>query len=97
MSERFLRKGHNATRLGLPDWDLSTEAAARAVVHCAQQALEAGEHILLWAALLCMPWSSWQYVSASVSPQSAAKIEKARRESIQMLTLFLWACAPSCA
>ena len=47
MSEWFLRKGHNATRLGLPDWGLSTEAAARAVVRCTRQALEAGEHTLL--------------------------------------------------
>eukprot|EP00972_Heterocapsa_arctica_P082352 12135365-Heterocapsa_arctica.AAC.1 len=36
-SEWFARKGHGATRLGLLEWDLSTEAAARRVVSRAEE------------------------------------------------------------
>ena len=32
LSEWFLRRGHAATRLGLPEWDLRTRVAADAVV-----------------------------------------------------------------
>ena len=47
LSEWFLRKGHVATRLGFPEWELRTRAAADAVVPKIHQAVDARQRVLL--------------------------------------------------
>ena len=86
LSEWFLTR---TSRFGLPTSDRRTRHAAEDVVRRVEQALDKGERVLLWAALPCTPWSSWQHMNATLSVQTAERIELARQESLRMLRIFV--------
>eukprot|EP00972_Heterocapsa_arctica_P105135 15492413-Heterocapsa_arctica.AAC.1 len=89
LSEWFLRHGQEATRLGLPEWDLRTEKAARRVVELAKDTLAKGRHVLLWASLPCTAWCSWQRVNMQLGEKVVQKVNMEREESLGMVHLFL--------
>ena len=88
LTEWFLRRGHTATRMGLPGWDLSTKAGVRRAVEEIRQQLAKGKKILLWAALPCTSWCTWQNVSEQHGVEARQKLEIARRHSLIMIRNF---------
>eukprot|EP00972_Heterocapsa_arctica_P065285 9639899-Heterocapsa_arctica.AAC.1 len=66
-------------RLTLPYDDMSKMSSARRRVLELRTRARAGHHSLVWAALPCTPWSSWQHYNVRVmSDGKFQQLEKAR-------------------
>eukprot|EP00972_Heterocapsa_arctica_P094097 13878319-Heterocapsa_arctica.AAC.1 len=75
-------------RLTLPYDDMSKMSSARRLVLELRTRARAGLHSLVWAALPCTPWSSWQRYNVRVmSDATFQRLEKDRIESIKMLQI----------
>eukprot|EP00972_Heterocapsa_arctica_P079892 11772800-Heterocapsa_arctica.AAC.1 len=65
-------------------------SSARRLVLELRTRARAGQHSLVWAALTCTPWSSWQrYNVRMMSDDKFQQLKKTRMESIKMLQI-LW-------
>eukprot|EP00972_Heterocapsa_arctica_P030964 4553831-Heterocapsa_arctica.AAC.1 len=69
---------------------MSRMSSARRLVMELRARARAGHYSLVWAALPCTPWSSWQHYNVRMMSDDAfQRLEKARVESIKMLQT-LW-------
>ena len=88
LSAWFQDHGQAATRLGLPQHDMSLRESVQKVVRQVRELASGGTNVLLWAALPCMPWSAWQRVNCQLSAATARHVDDIRNESWTMLALY---------
>eukprot|EP00972_Heterocapsa_arctica_P108257 15942468-Heterocapsa_arctica.AAC.1 len=50
-----------------------------------------GLAILLWISLPCTPWTTWQYVNATLGPKTFNRILEERQGSMEMIRLLVTA------
>ena len=81
----FGSHGQEATRFGLPNWDCGKRAKTVEAVRLITQALNAGQKVLVWAALPCSPWGPWQFVNLTRGQFTANRTRRARAESRRLL------------
>eukprot|EP00972_Heterocapsa_arctica_P055323 8162870-Heterocapsa_arctica.AAC.1 len=68
---------------------MSRMSSARRLLQELRARARAGQNSIVWAALPCTPWSSWQHYNVRVmSDDNFWELEKARVESIKMLQIF---------
>eukprot|EP00972_Heterocapsa_arctica_P058916 8681514-Heterocapsa_arctica.AAC.1 len=56
----FKTHGQQAVRLALPDNNMSKWVSARRLLADLRDRAARGQKSLIWAALTCTPWCSWQ-------------------------------------
>ena len=87
LADWFTSHAQSAERLHLPEHDMRTRACARQVVRNVIQVTARGTNVLLWAAIPCGPWRSWQRVNMCSGASTAERIRLQRLESQRMLAV----------
>eukprot|EP00972_Heterocapsa_arctica_P031282 4605308-Heterocapsa_arctica.AAC.1 len=86
LSSWFLAHRQEAARLLLPHDDMSKMSSARRLLAELRARVQEGRHSVVWIALPCTPWSSWQRYNLRVaSKEGFDRLQRARIESIKML------------
>ena len=85
LTEWVTAHGGTATRLGLPDHDMRGEKEVRDVIRDVRRRAISGAEVLIWAAVPCTAWCSWQRVNMQLGQGAAAKIKVSRVESEMLL------------
>ena len=81
----FETHGHAATRLCLPEFDLRESQTIKEVGDMIRDVAKRGFRILMWIALPCRGWSSWQRINLSLGEETRQKVQAERAESLRML------------
>ena len=81
----FMDSGHAAVRLHPPQWDLRDPRHVDEAVDMMIEARHRGFNVMVWIALPCTSWSSWQHVNPAIGGETKEMIEVGRRESIVMV------------
>ena len=88
LTEWVTAHGGTAMRLGLPDHDMRDEREVRDVIRDVRRRAISGAEVLVWAAVPCTAWCSWQRVSMRLGQGAAAKIKVSRVEGEMLLEKF---------
>eukprot|EP00972_Heterocapsa_arctica_P072234 10668657-Heterocapsa_arctica.AAC.1 len=67
LSAWFEQHGHGAIRLGLPEHDLRQASVVDAVVDTIIDSCGCGFAVILWIALTCTSWCTWQRINFKLS------------------------------
>ena len=88
LTDWFRQHGHAAMRLGLPDFDLSDENVVNVVIDMLVEAYRSGFAVVIWAALPCTPWCTWQRINVHLSDEALRRVQLGRIKSMQMVSLL---------
>ena len=88
----FLEHGHLATRLGLPDYDLSRREDAGKVCNLMLREAGRGHPVLWWISLPCTAWCAWQTINvgAESTVEAQRRVEEMRQESRALVAQVLY-------
>eukprot|EP00972_Heterocapsa_arctica_P082690 12183485-Heterocapsa_arctica.AAC.1 len=85
LADWFVRHGHAALRLSLPEWDMRSEGRVDDALLLIVSAHNAGFAIALWIALPCTSLSAWQRINVRTTDACRQRVMKARAESFVLI------------
>ena len=88
LTSAFQRRGQEGKRLGLFNTNLARREEVQLVGQMVNELRQASYLVLIWIALPCTPWTTWQYINMWRSAELWQRLQRSRTKSVIMLRLL---------